>query len=90
MKIFSFFGYFELPETFKGGMSNALRIMANYHESIREIKAFNRRYRGKNEKIDINKIWGGFIKGRKKGCKLSGNVGLFVLKDNKWEEMEWD
>ena len=95
MKIFSFVGFYELPEDFKGNIAEALRSLADYHESVAKVIPKKFRYRKLSAQegnvIDMNELWGEFCDALEdRGAKLVANVSIQTLKNNKWVQTEGD
>lgn len=75
--------YFLLPEKFKGSLSHALRILADYHES-QESK--DKREVVKRENLEEKDTWIHFLEIIEKGGKVVMYPNIFELSEEKgWE-----
>lgn len=91
MKVLSFgIGYFELPEDFEGSFSDALRILADYHDEVKHSKKRRVNFEPPYSKYDTTnvaslKTWDEFLNSQKMGYKYFGSVSISKLdKSNRW------
>jgi hypothetical protein len=94
MKIFSYCGYFKLPDDFKGGLSEALRAFADYHDSTKRLPK-TKRLRKLHSKVytvsearavntAMRRAWDVFEQALALGARYHGVVSIQTLKGKKW------
>ena len=81
LTVLAFEGYFKLPNNFNGGLSDALRLMADYHDAV---KGTDKQDIGgiidKNNKPDL---WGDFITAVKMDKHLNGGFVKAIYEKDK-------
>lgn len=84
MKVLGHFAYFLLPDDFEGGISDALRLLADYHEGAavakRECAEVLVPETGSQEWLD-------FREGLRHGKKHVGKMTLRHYKDGEWTRL---
>ena len=94
-KVLCVMGYFELADDFTGKLSDALRALADYHETIG--LSSPDRHLGDDELTDQEKkldkefadsIFGRWLKNREKGNRLTAAVGLSEYVDGEWVKLD--
>lgn len=76
MKVLGLRGYFKLPNDFDGGLSDALRLLADYHDRPETKK--------RKEVSDGNAddYWAEFLNDIKNGNRVTMGISISELKDN--------
>jgi len=75
---------FQLPDDFKGNLNDALLEVINYRINNavigkeRDVSEFNK---------DVKPLWGRFLENLEKGNKLTCDVALSELVNDKWEQL---
>jgi len=85
MKVLSLNGYFLLPDNFIGDISDALRVLADYHESPQAEK--QRLTKEAANKTTDGDIWKGFIKGIPDGYKVYMGMAIGKHNGKEWEKI---
>ncbi len=83
--------FFKLPDGFEGGLAEALRVMADYHEEPKTIEGQQR-----EAPLDASlswtevreKMWTLFLTAIGEGAKLCGNVSLAEMKGSETTNLD--
>ncbi len=75
MKALGLRGYFKLPDDFNSGLADALRLLADYHES-KEAKD-----KKQVSDVDPENYWAEFLKDIKTGNRVTMSISISELKD---------
>lgn len=84
MKILGVSGYFELPDDFNGTFSDALRLIADYHDN-EGIENPNRE-RVPESNLHPKKLWEEFLLNAVRGNRLTMEIAMKEWREN---EKDW-
>jgi hypothetical protein len=87
-KVFYMDAFFHLPDDFGGGISDALRLMANYHDSVKNTSK-QEMEKGIDDKCHptYEENWNYFLNAVKNGKKIQGLTAICEYNEEK-DKME--
>lgn len=74
--------YFKLPDDFNGGLSDALRLYADYHDEVKNTDKHKIEDGEKLSEDDVS-IWYHFLDSIEKGQKMTGCLSISECKYDK-------
>ena len=90
MKFLDIKGFFKLPDTFKGGIADSLRLLADYHEKEETAEIRETPHEEQNffeyilKRNDKRNELSYFFKTTTEGKRFSGGAGIYLKEKNEY------